>query len=449
MVDLIAVYNAFNVDEPLPAYDTDRYVDLSAVRGESKIAKKLVQRIKNARNSPSQHLIMGHTKCGKTTELNRTVHLLAEEGYATVFFDIAEVATTSFEYTTVLLLMAGQIVEQLAKLESKQIKVEGINAKKLAEFLLSREITFSGQISAEATGKVEAEPGLLAGLLGKLGIGLELRGGFQRSRDITVKIEADTRGFLDAIHKIVEDANKKALAAEYKGLVVICDGCDKLSINASDINEKSHDLQHAMFVDHAEDLRSLPCHVIYTVPISIPINLGDVWQQNPEFVPAIPVNKLPDIDDEHHLSGREALKEVVSRRLIQQDTTIDKLFEDPSLFEQLLSTSGGHISDLLLLVQEAVLEAQTDNAEHIAKSHINRSILRRAQEYTRLIESRYLDILASIDQFKAAPSNSNEFRELIFKRLALEYVCGTKNCVDLHPLVAASEAYSRWNSQKR
>jgi len=445
MPDLTAIYNAFDVDEPLPADDDQRYVDLSGVRGDSKIARKLVQRIKNAGERASHHLVMGHTKCGKTTELNRTARLLENEGYATVFFDIEEVATRTFEYSTILLLMAGQIVDQLG---NRKVKVKGASAKKLAEFLLKREITLGGQISGDAGGKVEAElaPGLLTRLLGKFGLGVELRGGFQRSREITLKIEADTRGFLEAIQELVADANEKVLEAGHRGLAVICDGCDKLAITATDENGKGRDLQLDMFVNHAADLQSVPCHVIYTVPISIPINLGDSWEQNPEFVPAIPVNKLPEIDDAYHLAGRKALEEVVDRRLKLHQTSIDELFQERSLFERLLMASGGHISDLLLLVRNAVLEAQTDEVERLSASQINRSIRDRNLEYTRLIESKYLSILAAIDDSKTPQAANEVYRELIFKRLILEYVCGTENRVNLHPLVAASDAYRKWRN---
>jgi hypothetical protein len=448
MIDLRLIYNAFDADEPLPADDDIRYVDLSHVRGDTKIARKLLQRIKNAPGISSHHLLMGHTKCGKTTELNRTARLLEEEGYATVFFDVAEVATRTFEYTTVLLLMAGQVVDQLGKRSPEAIEVEGASAKKLAEFLLQREITLGGQISGDATGKVEAKfaPGFVTRLLGEFGIGIDLRGGYQRSREITVKVEADTRGFLEAIQELIQDANDQALANGYKGLVVICDGCDKLDISATDEDGRSRDLQLAMFVDHAPDLRSVPCHVIYTVPISIQANLGDNWEQSPEFVPAIPVNKLPGVDDRYAEAGQQALAEVVNRRLRQRGTSVDKLFSNPALLERLIEVSGGHISDLLLLVRDAVLEAQTDGAQALTESHIRRSIRSRAREYTRLIETKYLDILVTIDEFKTTQSNSNEYRELIFKRLALEYSCGTDTRVDLHPLVAASDAYRRYKT---
>ncbi len=449
MLDLTAIYQSHNSEEPLPARDDARYVDLSAVRGEMNVARRLGQRIKNAVGGVSHHLVMGHTKCGKTTELNRAAYLLEADGYVTVPFDMAEEAGHVFEYTTVLLMMAGQIVGQLAQRKPKSIRVAGPSTQKLVEFLREREVTRAGELAGEATAKAEGKvgPGLLAGLLGHLGIGLELRGGFKRSREITVKIEADTRGFLDAIHALVRDAAAKVVKAGHRGLVVICDGCDKLAISATDEEGKSRDLQLELFTGHGADLRSVPCHVIYTVPISIQANLGDSWEQDPEFVPAIPVSPLPVIEERFHNEGRKLLKDLVNRRLAPHGTSVEQLFAPATLFDRLLDSSGGHISDLLLLVREAVLEAQIEGREQLTDAHVVRSIGARGREYTRLLESKYLPILQVIDEIKTPPSNSDDYRELIFKRLVLEYICGTDSRVCVHPLVAASDAFRRWRNK--
>lgn len=447
MPDLTAIYNSFDSDIPLPAEDDARYVDLSKVRGQQ-VAKRLTQQIKNAGQRPSHHLLMGHTKCGKTTELNRTAHLLEKEGYLTVFFDVAEVATRTFEYTMVLLLMAHQVVDQLAKYE---IKVDNERVKKLAEFLQEKEVTVGGtkSIEGKVSGEVEVGAGLLASILGKLGFGVELGGSFQRSREITTKIEVDTRGFINAIRELITDACGKVKETEiYKELVVICDGCDKLAITATDGSGKTHDLQQALFVDHASDLRAVPCHVIYTVPLSIAVNLGDNWEQSPVFVPAVPVSQLPGIEDDYPKDGRDAMQRVIERRLNEEKTKIEELFVDPDLINRLIDVSGGHISDLLMLVREAVLEAQIAEADKITEIHVNRSIRSRALEYTRLIESSYLETLRNIDYFKTAQSNNDVYRAVIFKRLALEYICGNDNRIDLHPLVAASEVYRRHKEVK-
>ena len=240
------------------------------------------------------------------------------------------------------------------------------------------------------------------------------------------------------------DAAEKVAKASKKGLVVICDGCDKLAMTATDENGKSRDLQLALFVDHGADLRSVPCHAIYTVPISIQANLADAWEQDAEFVPSIPVNSLPGIEDKFPAEGRKALEEVVNRRLNQHKTSIDKLFASRAIFDRLLDSSGGHISDLLLLVREAVLEAQLHDLNQLIEGHAIHSIGMRAREYTRLIESKYVAILKEIDEFKTPPSNSDDYREVLFKRLVLEYVCGTSSRVSVHPLVASSEAFRRW-----
>ncbi|MGH9839922.1 MAG: hypothetical protein ACREEM_14155 [Blastocatellia bacterium] len=447
MPDLKAIYNAFDADEPLPADDNLRYVDLSKVRGDIEIPKRLALQVKNAPGNESYHLLMGHTKCGKTTELFRAAKLLEDDGYVTVFFDVAEFATRTFEYTTVLLLMAEQVALQLAK---RGIKVKGESIRKLLDFLREKEVTVGKELSGELMAKSEAElgSGLLAAFLGKLGFGVEMTGGFQRSREITTKIEADTRGFVKAVRELIADARDKVMeAAGKKGLVVVCDGCDKLAITATDGNGKTHDLQQAFFVDHAHDLRSVPCHVIYTVPLSIAVNLTSMWEQSPAFVPAVPISALPGIVVGFAQDGRRALREAVDLRLRKEATDVKSFFADPTLLDVLIDSSGGHLSDLLLMIRDAVLNAQTDESARIEQNHIKLAISALAREHSRLVEREYLDTLVEVDRFKQRPSNSDLYRAIIARRLVLEYICGNDDRADLHPLTAVSAAYRRHKEQ--
>ncbi|MBA3247518.1 MAG: hypothetical protein H0T63_05485 [Pyrinomonadaceae bacterium] len=112
-------------------------------------------------------------------------------------------------------------------------------------------------------------------------------------------------------------------------MVIVCDGCDKLAIAATDGSGKTHDLQQSLFVDHASDLRAVPCHVIYTVPLSIAVNLGDNWEQLPVFVPAIPVSQLPGIEDDYPRDGRDAMQRIVECRLNEKEAKLEELFADP------------------------------------------------------------------------------------------------------------------------
>jgi hypothetical protein len=160
------------------------------------------------------------------------------------------------------------------------------------------------------------------------------------------------------------------------------------------------------------------------------------------------VNQLLGIEDDYPRDGRDAMQRVIECRLNEKKAKFEELFVDPDLINRLIDVSGGHISDLLMLVRDAVLEAQIDEADKISEIHVNRSIRNRALEYTRLIESSYLDTLRNIDQFKTAQSNNDIYRAVIFKRLALEYICGNDTRIDLHPLVAASEVYRRHKEVK-
>ena len=70
MDGLSDIYNGFDAEEPLAADDVARYVDLSAARGNMRIAGRLVQRVLNAGEKPSHHLLIGNTKCGKARRRN-------------------------------------------------------------------------------------------------------------------------------------------------------------------------------------------------------------------------------------------------------------------------------------------------------------------------------------------------------------------------------------------
>ena len=97
-------------------------------------------------------------------------------------FDMAEQSGRDFEHTTVLLLMAGEVVSQLEQRKPAHPSGGG-DAQKLVEFLREREVTKGDELSGEVTASAEAKvtPGLLTRLLGSLGFGLELRGGIKRS----------------------------------------------------------------------------------------------------------------------------------------------------------------------------------------------------------------------------------------------------------------------------
>lgn len=447
MDGLTEIYNAFDAEEPLAADDITRYVDLSAARGNMRIASRLVQRVVNAGRKPSHHLLTGNTKCGKTTELNRTVRALEQQGYATVFFDAADDASTyAFEYTTLLLLLTSQVIAQLAA-RTPAIRVGGQSAQKLADFLVEKEVTLGGNYSGDASVKMESEfaPGFLAQLLGKFGLSAELRGGFERSRQITYKVEEDAPAFLDGIQQVVGDARKRVIDAGYKDLVIVCDGCDKLRLTATD-QTGSRDLHLSMFVEHRSDLCSVPCHVIYTVPLSIQANLGAEWGRGPEFVPAIPVNELSNVDSGYVEEGRRALREVADRRLTPYGLDISTLFQDDAEFERIISVSGGQISDMLLLVREAILSAQLERRTRLLNYDVDQAVLTRAIEYSSLIQSDHLAVLSEIAQAQTRPANNEAYRQIVSRRLALEYLCGDEIRVDLHPLVGASDAYRRWRA---
>ena len=107
--------------------------------------------------------------------------------------------------------------DQLAA-RPQNIRVKGASAKKLAEFLLGREVTVDGQISGDATGKVETKvaPRMLAHLLGEFGIGIEFVAAFLRSGFVVHQAPAEGAHLINMTNKAVCYDGRKVWPAQLK-----------------------------------------------------------------------------------------------------------------------------------------------------------------------------------------------------------------------------------------
>jgi hypothetical protein len=82
---------------------------------------------------------------------------------------------------------------------------------------------------------------------------------------IRQKIEPHTISLRDALNEFIRDAKKKLPEGKQK-LVVIVDSLDRIVPVQKSDSRTNHD---EIFIDRAEQLRSLECSIVYTVPISL------------------------------------------------------------------------------------------------------------------------------------------------------------------------------------
>ncbi|MFN3742652.1 MAG: hypothetical protein ACK4VW_08290 [Anaerolineales bacterium] len=105
------------------------------------------------------------------------------------------------------------------------------------------------------------------------------------------------------------------------------------------LDERSSLTNHAaLFVEHADALKSLHCHTIYTVPVSL-LNDRNLGMAYPDL-DMIPMVKVSTPDGKVHPQGIEMLKQVIGKR-----ANISSVFADESDLDKFIQMSGGVLRD--------------------------------------------------------------------------------------------------------
>lgn len=271
--------------------DQKYYIDFSSVRG-GQIIDELKDNI--ALWSPDEatcQLFTGHIGCGKSTELLRFKQQLEAEDFHVVYFESSQdLEMGDVDVGDILLAIAHRITESLDRLQlNKSTKMQSLLQG--AAKLLQTEIEISGEwttpfgkISANTDGQVSLDMGI-AKISAKAKASPESR---SKLRDY---LEPRTNSSLEAINsELIEPAIAKLQQHEKRGLVVIVDSLDKLHNSRKPGQSPQHEY---LFVERAEQLRSLHCHVIYTMPLGLRFcnvfaNLCAKFMYEPKVLPMVP-----------------------------------------------------------------------------------------------------------------------------------------------------------------
>jgi hypothetical protein len=394
--------NAFNPSEPLEAGDSV-YVDCKSVRGDEDIIGQLGYRITRA-NQPTCHLYTGHRGAGKSTELRRLQQHLEENNFFVVYFeaDDEDIDAQDVEYVDILLACTRRLLKDLGIANAEPIRAwlkdrtSEFKDLMLTEVKLDKlEVALS--VFSKLTASVRAEPS-------------------QRAK-IRSKVNPHTVTLLNALNEFINDASKK-LPDGKKKLAVIVDNLDRIPLIFGDNNRSNHE---EIFIDRAEQLRQLNCHVIYTVPIAL---LYSKWANEVQTIyagtPILPMVMVRDKSGANVGEGIDKLKEALLRRAntAMPNGELGKtIFESEQAVEKLCLASGGHIRELMQMAQESInLAADLPIMERL----VNRSISKLRETYQRTIEEFEWALLIDVNG-TGNILNDNEHRSLLQRRCILEY----------------------------
>lgn len=210
-------------------------------------------------------------------------------------------------------------------------------------------------------------------------------------------VDPYTITLLKALNEFIDEAQNQLPLGKTK-LVIIADSLDRITPTIQEDKRTNHD---HIFIDRSQQLKGLDCHVVYTVPISLLYSsrASDLFDNygDTTILPMIMVQKP---DGNFYQPGLDKLKEVISQRINKINDNLNletDIFENKDVLERLCRMSGGHVRQLMQLIQEAI--NNIDKLPITAKA-VQRSITKLKDVYRRTIEEPQWSILAEVAKLK-------------------------------------------------
>lgn len=445
MLDIRKFFQATNPSQTLnPEKEEDRkyYTDFSSVRGG-----QIIQELKDnitffSPDDPTCVLFTGHIGCGKSTELLRLKAELEQEGFHVVYFESSEdLEMADVDIGDVMLAIAKRVSESL---EKAKVSPQATGFRALLEGTMKVLMT---EVDVTAKTKI---PGF-----GEVGVNTQ--GEFSLSAGIAeltvvAKNDQTLRERLNQYlapqkNKLLEMINRELLEpaiAQLKqqgkrGLVVIVDNLDRIDNRTKSFGRPQ---QEYLFIDQSECLTKLRCHLVYTMPLALKFSneYGMLTQryEEPKVLPMVPVQLQDGSDCE---AGLTLLQQMVLARAFpdldkaQQFEKITEVFDRPETLDRLCRVSGGHVRDLLRLLNDWLKKGRQLPLSGAVLEDVIRA---RRNEMTMPISDDEWELLRQVKQRKKV-SGDQGYQTLIRSRLVFEYRDRGESWFNVNPILAEAK----------
>lgn len=407
----------------------ERYVDLSKARGE-KVYNRLLKPLgfdndftpKSIERDENHYILFcGHMGCGKSTEIKRIAQKLHRpDGYFVVYCDILiDLDPNNIEYVDILFLVAQKIAEALY---TAGISIDNRHIEDLRDFFQERIIKNLKQKDFEASIKAGVKSKLGFDFLGSIFSSLTaaIKSNNTYIEEIRMQMKNQFSVFKTIFNRMLHEI-KQNIIREGKGksLLVIIDGTDKLS----------RDLCDHIFINHASQLTQLETNFIYTVRIHLVYASSQV--KNAYEAPFVLPNVILEKEETGEQTGWEAMEQLIYRRIHPE------LFDSKKTVHYIIEMSGGHIRELIHILQEAFNESDTGMFDRKA---VDNGIDHLKADYMRILNSNDYKRLVRLE--KEADKESDEIiKNLLFNSVVFEYDDYWR---EINPIVKKSEEFQKF-----
>ena len=442
-IDLKKLFQATDPSRTLVvenAEDQKYYIDFSLVRGGD-IINKLKNKITFFKpNEPTCSLFTGHIGCGKSTELLRLKAELEQEDFHVVYFESSEdLEMTDVDIADVLLAIARQVSKSL---EESQINLQAIGFRGLLESAAKvLNVDFkSVKVKVPVVGDVgvSKKDGEFSLAFGIGEITAKAKSDPQLREQLNQYLGPQKTQLLVTINQeLIEPAIIQLKQQDKEGLVVIVDNLDRMDTRPKSWGRPQ---QEYLFVDQGEYLTRLNCHLVYTMPLALKFSndygmLSQRFLEEPKVLPMVPVQLK---DGSKHEQGMALLRQMVLARafpdLDQQERLkkITEIFDSLESLDRLCYISGGHVRDLLRLLNEWIME---EMKLPLSRETLEEVIRARRTEMMMPISDAEWELVRQVRQRKKV-SDDLGYQNLIRSRFVFEYRDRGDFWFDINPILA-------------
>ncbi len=411
--DRISIWEAKNnllFNEPLEP-DDPLFVDTAKARGN--FSREQLYRQLNVDKQGIAHkptgkqyiLFTGHRGCGKSTELRKMAAYLhhADRYYVLRLDCLEKLDINNLKYSDVLLALAAAL---FARLEQEGIEMEQVHLSRLENWFKERVEVHSQlkQFAAEVKAGASTKTGLpwLGWLYGeaasKLGIDSSYR------EELRLVVRNNFSEFAEAFNQLIRASEDKIRAAgKGQRILFTVDGTDRL--NSEDARK--------FFVEDVHQLTQISGLFIYCAPIHL-LHQDNCLSANFTGTARLPMLKIRNRDDQKVEENYVVMRELAHRRVP------DYLFDNLATLDYLIQYSGGHLRDLIRLLNIAVNVAEEERIDQLAAE---KAVKQVANEYRRFISSENYARLVQIDLHPDAPDDFTDKHsaEMLYNLILLEY----------------------------
>ena len=405
------LYQAF---EPIPleANQTDLYIDLDSVRGDSNLVTRLLREIQFS-NKNKTWLVAGHKGCGKSTELRRLYQQLnsGSKPYFPVLCAERDIDTVNVEFTDVLIVVLQRVASDLTDFG---IRLTNTYLENLRERLWKSLFSEVQIEKADFT-------------VGWAKISASIKGNPNTREEVRRLLKAETATLQQEVNTLLRKASRDLQDKGYSGLVVIFDSLDRI------FDRKQAE---TLFVDRATEMTGFECQMVVTMPISLAyqesINqLAATYASRPSIVPMTKLRGQPPTRQRHD-AGMAGFRKIVDSRLSRLKLTRTQVFDSDAALDDLILATGGQPTELMSFMQELIVNGPLP----IARDAVARLRVVRARDYRWLVQEDWQVLRAFKDHGQFTPTDENRgvLKRLLDGRALLQYL-NDSEWYDLNPIV--------------